>query len=496
MRILLCNSQTRLSTRSGPSSSPFSSPARKRQRLSSPTYDDQLDDISPEDLEAFDALEAKLSQSPKKSSQSSSQEAKDRRVKAIIEALSQDLSGKPPNTIRTSFGAPIISDTPISSTHDLADDPDNPFTTNFTTAKAASTSFASASTLKTLGFSSASGISSHILEDHERSPSPEAPPEQDFDSWFQPTSSIPPVAFQTAKATALSTVVTPGPSVGFVMASNKGRIAPSSAALAKARLKMNEIWKEGDSEPFDSLSGTAPTAEGSENLFRSASSVPINSSPRRAALRPLDNSLNTPGTPTPASFSRPSITSALTSTPSPHIAAGKARQFKSPLLTPQLLKGHGKQSTDGATFSVSPLNPHSRLAGLPTFASAGSQHPLASTPITASTVIDRAAQISTAGPSSFITPARTSGTVQRIGTGPKRNTPAPFVTPFKPGMKPGQPDRLRLEEIMKAPINSTETLEKPSENWLTRERPGDKVKRLERRGVFNLCKSPVKKSGR
>ncbi len=38
------------------------SPARKRQRLSSPTYDDQVEDLTQEDLAAFDAIEAQLSQ--------------------------------------------------------------------------------------------------------------------------------------------------------------------------------------------------------------------------------------------------------------------------------------------------------------------------------------------------------------------------------------------------------------------------------------------------
>ena len=44
-------------------SSPPSSPVRKRQRLSSPTYDDQLGYPSQEDLAAYDELDYKLSQS-------------------------------------------------------------------------------------------------------------------------------------------------------------------------------------------------------------------------------------------------------------------------------------------------------------------------------------------------------------------------------------------------------------------------------------------------
>ncbi|KAF5323377.1 hypothetical protein D9611_005592 [Ephemerocybe angulata] len=44
--------------------SPSSSPIRKRQRLSSPTYDEQVGDLSQDYLEAFDQIEFSLSQAP------------------------------------------------------------------------------------------------------------------------------------------------------------------------------------------------------------------------------------------------------------------------------------------------------------------------------------------------------------------------------------------------------------------------------------------------
>ncbi|KAF9469826.1 hypothetical protein BDZ94DRAFT_32864 [Collybia nuda] len=469
--------------RSSPSSSPLSSPVRKRQRLSSPTYDDQLDDISPEDIEAFDALDAMLSQSPQKNSQSSIG-TKDRRAKAITEALSQGLSNPPrplPGSSRTFERA--------TSVHGLADDPDNPFTVKFMTFKPASTP--SVSTLEGSGFLSASGLLSHNLESPKRSPSPGVPPEQDFDSWFQPTSSLPPVAFQTAKATvSSSTMITPGLSTGFRMSSNKGWIAPSSSALAKAQEKMDQIWKENESELNSPFTST-PILERSENLFKSASNVSLGSSPRRVALRALDNSVNTPGTPTPASFLRPSIASALISTPTAHIAGGKTKQFKSPLLSSQFRKNHGKESTSETTASTSPLHYHSRPPVLPTFASAGSQHPLASTPITASPVGKTITPITMA---SFTTPARTPGTVQRIAAGPKRNTPAPFITPFKPGMKPGQAGRLRLEASLKTCIGTITPPDKPDKGRLTWEHPGGKNKRIEQTRVFDLSIPPNRKT--
>ena len=42
--------------------SPSPSPPRKRQRLSSPTYDDQMDDLSQDELKGIHDLEVKLSQ--------------------------------------------------------------------------------------------------------------------------------------------------------------------------------------------------------------------------------------------------------------------------------------------------------------------------------------------------------------------------------------------------------------------------------------------------
>ncbi|RDB29022.1 Breast cancer type 2 susceptibility [Hypsizygus marmoreus] len=462
-----------------PDSSPLSSPVRKRQRLSSPTYDEQLGDLSQDDIAAFDALDARLSQSsqsPKKAFPDSSH------PDSRAENCSSDSS---PSKLR--------------STSKLSDDPDNPFTTGFTTAKHTYDSFTAASSvLPRLGFAAASSMRLEMLQDSrssERSPSPQEPPEQDFDSWFQPTSHVPPVAFQTAAA-KLSTIKTSAP-IGFTKASNKGLIAPSSAALAQAREKMKEIWQE-DPEIADSTSTILTTSSmvGSENVFKPASSV-LKLSPGRPALRAVENSLNSPNTPTPLGFSRPSMLAKTISSPLPAInlfISRNAKPFKSPLINkaPALVNG---------TLPGSPLNPGSRLGtgGLSKFTptlsqhTASSQHPLASTPITPASIPSTTVQ-PTELPS-FSTPLRPADILQR-GNGLKR-TPAPFVTPFKTGMKPGQPGRIQFDESAKAsrltqPTPATQAT--GSSEWLTRERPGDKEKRQARPGVFDLTRHPNRRT--
>lgn len=78
------------------------------------------------------------------------------------------------------------------------------------------------------------------------------------------------------------------------------------------------------------------------------------------------------------------------------------------------------------------------------------------------------------GLTSFATPARMR---QRV----KKDGPSPFVTPFKVGMKPGQPGRSQLEHTMGT---TTHAREKTKESWLTKERPG-KVKDIDR-GLSDL----------
>ena len=326
-----------------------------------------------------------------------------------------------------------------------------------------------------MSFATASSIAkvAQIPYDYQRSPSPEPPQEQTFDSWFQPASIVPPIAFQPASSAITEPTALP---TGFMKASNKGWIAPSSVALAKAKAKMKDIWEEAeaDPEPMDTSSSRRRSeVDGIENAFTMTSNLA--SSPQRPALRAVENSLHSPSTPTPLGFSRPSaMAKPLFSPPiADQVTKSKQKSFKSPLLT-QRASGNGGTS--------SPLNPASQLSA---FTTAGSRHPLAS-PLTTGTprnnVISR-----TSGPASFTTPAHPSSILQRGRVNPKKNTPLAFVTPFKPGMKPGQPGRSRLEQTVKDAAMLARP-EKAAEDWLTKERPGGKerAKEINNTGVFDL----------
>ncbi|KAJ7161264.1 hypothetical protein C8R43DRAFT_992095 [Mycena crocata] len=380
-----------------PEHSPSTSPARKRQRtaLFSPTYDNQLE-LSQEDLEAFDEIEARLSQSNSFPSSSTAPETRP-----------QNAAG-----------------------YELRDDPDNPFAST-TDAHPAAIGFSSAA--KFTGFGSAAAFRpSTEAYDYNRSPSPEAPPEPDYDSWFAPAPVVPPAAFQKATFAAASTAAfAQDAPIGFMKASNKEWIEPSSVALAKAKEKMDAIWSEELGNP---QSVATDSQSGAENAFKTASSLSRLASPERPALRVLDNSFNSPGTPSPAEFTRAS-SSTLPSFSSPSIGQlkgkGKAKPFKSPLLP---------QNTEKPTFASSPLNPRSR-PGLANFVTAGTQHPLAAPPIVAAP--ETPLRI---GSTSIFTPARPIQSTPRI----VKSRPPAFVTPFKPGMKPGEPGRTQLEAQVKA----------------------------------------------
>ncbi|KAJ6565995.1 hypothetical protein B0H10DRAFT_2112096 [Mycena sp. CBHHK59/15] len=381
------------------SHSPSGSPARKRQRLSisSPTSsEDQLGDLSQEDLEACDEIETRLSQT---------------------------------NTYQSSSAVNEIQ--PLKAESRLRDDPENPFTATNDT-RISFSGFSSAA--KPPGFRSASAFRPGAqTPDHgyDRSPSPKAPPELDYESWFAPAPVVPPAVFQTAKFAAAASLPPDAP-IGFVTASNKAWIAPSSTALAKAKEKMDAIWSEGASSNFPI---TTDSQVGVENAFKTVSNLPRVSSPERPALRVLDNSFNSPGTLSPAEFSRCS-SSVLPTFSTPNIdqlkAKAKAKPFKSPLLA------QGAAKSGSTSF---PLHPKPR-SGYSTFVTAGSQHPLAASPLLQPR--DTVAH----WPVVIHHPIRPLQSTLHAA----RSRPTSFVTPFKAGMKPGEPGRSRLEEKAKATI--------------------------------------------
>ncbi|EKM84055.1 hypothetical protein AGABI1DRAFT_104048 [Agaricus bisporus var. burnettii JB137-S8] len=270
----------------------------------------------------------------------------------------------------------------------VKDDPDNPFTSQHPP------SGKSSSIPPGLGFTSASSIG----HDPERSPSPLPPSEQDYDIWLQPSTTLPAVSFQHPSFASSSAMLRP---TGFVRPGTKSIIAPSAAALAKARERFKS-W-EGD-------------LEDTENVNPSNVVGPLPHSPfQRPALRVMDNSLPTPESPSPSAFSRPINSNKFPTVDQPSM---KQKSFRSPLIKSTPVKNH----------LASPLNPRVNFASVANM----TQRP--KSPLT---------------PSTPLPTTKTMASIQTPGRPPvrsSRTTPAPFVTPFKPGMRPGEPGWMKLQE--------------------------------------------------
>lgn len=428
----------------------FSSPARKKQRLSSPTYDDQVADLTQEDLDAFDDIEARFSQKSHLNVKSSWRRATDTRF------TSSKFKGKidwsDPGAASSNPG-PRFADE--SNDSNLQDDPDNPFTAGFTSAAAVAAPLPFRP--PTIGFASAAKLP--IQDDDYRSPSPEEhPPEPDIDAWFNPAPMGALPLFTTAKSIAAPELV------GFTKASMKCVIKPSSEALAKAKALL-EVWDSEDVNPASISNEASPStsltkADASNILKPSNVKQPV-LSPQRVALRTVENVSNTPGAPPPSGFARASIAAhprVVSSASSPSLLY-RPKPFKSPLMR--------NMHTPNGVMSGSPLNPNRPISSL-TFSNAASQlpHPLSSA-VNASPGLASIPPAGFASPSSFVTPLRSTGVL--------RTRPAPFATPFKPGMRPGEPGRSRLGQssAVKTPqlaLNAAEKNETP-QNWLTKDRP-------------------------
>ncbi|KAF5368607.1 hypothetical protein D9758_002203 [Tetrapyrgos nigripes] len=355
--------------------SPPCSPSRKRQRVecSSPLVPDP--ELTEAELGALDEIEFKLSQT-----------------------MSQQ------NSSRQS-----------SSQMDNAD-PDNPFAdagpSNPPASKPAFTGFMTAAAVS----SSQQGIS----QNWDRS-SPDPHEEKDNSTWFEPASTSGLAGFQAASFTSASSLASKNdsfPSVGFKTGGGKGILAPSAAALAKAKEKMKE-WEE------DSIEGEEDTSAIPAATFQTASSMSFQAA-QRPPFRSVENSV--PDTPCPPEVARPSrsATPAFTSPLINSANRNRPKPFKTPFLTTP-----NPKASSPTPFKLPLQTPSS-------FVSARSQHPLS------------AAQVST----SFQTPVRpnpVASSFSSTGTPARKSTPAKFVTPFKPGMKPGQPGRKALDTPISAP---------------------------------------------
>ena len=272
-----------------------SSPIRKRQRFSSPSYDQHLFDLSQEDIAAIEEIEAKHCPGPL----GGSHEAAEKRISGIENALLEESHAR---TTGDHLSSPNS-------------DRDDPF---------CSMSLAFCPTSSPSSFTSAFALASTLpaaSQTRSRSSSPELPPERDYSSWFTPgldtvpnaTISTPLPLFQTAKSTMAAIPNTPQ----FTKTPQSGFIAASENALKVAQEKM-KAWETEEGGPA------------------SSSSRPVLQSVRNYPSALVKEGSQPPSTPTPLLFSRASA-SIDNDFKEPQ---RKPKPFKSPFLSSSIERAH------------------------------------------------------------------------------------------------------------------------------------------------------------
>ncbi len=275
--------------------------------------------------------------------------------------------------------------------------------------------------------------------------SSQSPPEPDYDSWFDNKPPDDSVGFKSAASftTAFQTA-------------SKGIIAPSAEAIAKAQALLSKWGDNGKEDaPSESSETLRPLLPPNLALFQTASSLAKNDTPSRPALRTVRNILDTPQTPTPGASSHSSVTSISL----PSLAASltaKPKAFKSPFMKPPLKSAFSPASVSQnlpPSSAATPVRP---------------KHPLSNAPVTV--------------------PLYASPKSANALTLPKpiilRSTPAKFVTPFKPGMRPGEPGHTKL--IQKATSTPSLPSFAPASSGRLAKPPRATPQKPAARSVFNL----------
>lgn len=203
---------------------------------------------------------------------------------------------------------------------------------------------------------------------------------------------------------------------------SKSSFAPSKAALKAAREKMKQ-WEQEIDHEFSASTSQDETLP----------SISVGSS-GQVVLGVDENSFTSAQhqDPTPSTsssiFKRPMVSASSSGFPTRN-----QKPFKSPLLVPHTPKEAHTSKASGSVYAPSPLNPN-RVnepkinSVFPAFV----QSSALSTPIKSSV------QASPTKKTLGVTPRRVSGS-SVIGK-------SKFVTPFKPGMKPGEPGRAQLSQ--------------------------------------------------
>ncbi|KAH0838071.1 hypothetical protein J3R83DRAFT_6312 [Lanmaoa asiatica] len=294
------------------------SPSRKRMRLSSPTFDDQVGELSQDDINAFDCLDAQLSQQPS--------------------CITQP-----------------------SRHHDLpVEDDENPFRSDDPCQ--ATVAIHSPQTERIHApFTKASAIDwEQLAKDpsDEAELQDEAPPEVDYAAWFNSDSSNSFAAFSTA-ATRM-----PGFHRPPISGENaKSLFIPSAAALREAEEKMRK-WQEDVDQVTTHKDPDSPQ------------SSQLVSPPRVtfSSARNAFSSIQAPDTPTPASIAGPTPArshSSLQTLGNKH----RTKPFKSPLII-----HHYATIIPLLPSPLKPTTPVSPLRPSPVANHAMTQKPLGFTP--------------------------------------------------------------------------------------------------------------------
>ncbi|THH03452.1 hypothetical protein EW145_g6247 [Phellinidium pouzarii] len=387
--------------------------ARKRMRLSSPTYDAGLEDLDEYDLQELDRIELTLSQLVGTSSQNEksircfhpSQDAKERRLKAIMLAIESDAEGSEKVNVgekrarEEEFG--LKSATSISTTN------------------------------------------ANAKYDHELPSSPEEPPQApDYSKWFAPDPSTPLLGFQRVSKSLIgplsddaavpSTFTPAGNSfigAGFASASDiqKAIIEPSKKALELAAKKMKD-WSEADESVLQTSDAPQSPSKSGPGFARPVLASVANSSTFRTPISPKrNNSSRSVSTPTPGRLS----------------GADKTRTFRSPLL--------GQPSPRTVYPKAGPSSPGKNGSRV---SRSARPHPLASTPMTILVSPERPGGSILDSAEALMTPVRPG--VPTVSESARRShKTVGFSTPFKQGMKPGEPGRAVLEKTQQ--VEKTKT---------------------------------------
>ncbi|THH18249.1 hypothetical protein EW146_g2694 [Bondarzewia mesenterica] len=432
--------------------------------MSSPTYDNQIEEPSQDDLNGFDEIEQRLTQS------SQDRAPETRRATLVVGESSQDsdtrrYSSSPDDSLHRIPPLALTAFAPASSIHPVDPDPDNPFiATTYThsgftsalmscsrrqpspssnentllvessgvNAQRQSTAIpdASPSTNRLAGFASASRI---LSENHVELPSSslEEPSEKDYSSWFSSTALSGPVGFASARhVEPHSTPQNPPPTVLFTTAAMKKFLAPSETALQEAEARMKRWEVEAEAADIPSLAEPP--------------------SPPRQVLGAVENSFvqgRVPDSPGPLTgFGRPPSSGFRPpfQTPSGADIKGKGfvKPFKSPLLRDTAVP------LKAPVFAPSPLNPNrSRTMAAAAedktvFTSARGFRPLIPSTPKGNVVAGPSSLATPVRQAAFSTPPRPMAVSLRAGQSGKKK----FVSPFKPGMRPGEPGRAKLGE--------------------------------------------------